>query len=229
VILSNVYWNVNNHNTFEKYAGTFQSIQKLGGISRALTGNTATAFDVSGITAITAGASLKATVFDGNGTYVNGTFSKQWEVESYGLNTEKDDVATGNLYLSSQSATNFSAINTPVKIFGTTSAVNLFRVSSAVANRLTYEGTKTKRFLVMCSLTAVPTSSNIQYSFYIAKNGVILPESKQLRRFVNSSDQESATISCTVVLSPDDYIEVWVENNSNATPLIVETLNLAIK
>jgi hypothetical protein len=229
VIISNIYWNTGNHNTFEKYVGTFQSIQKLGGIFRTLSSNSAIALDVSGITAITSGASLKATLFDGNGTYLTGTFAKQWEVESYGLTTEKDDVASGNLYVSTIATTTFTAANTPAKILGTTTPVNLFRVTSPADNRLTYTGTKTRRFQVICSLSATQVANNMLYSFYVVKNGIILPESKQIRKLVNGSDQESISISCTVSLASNDYIEIWVENNINITGLTVETFNLAIK
>lgn len=227
LFLDNTAWFPNNSNTFEKLAGTFDVIEKLGGFSQAM--GAAVAFDVTGVTTINQAANFKNSAVIGTGTRVNGAFSSKWEVESMGLNTEKDDVATGNLYVSASALTSFAAVNTPVKMLGTTTAANLFRVTSTLSNRLTYTGTKTKRFQLICSLTASQTSSNMEYSFYVYKNGVQLPESRQKMKLVNSTDRASLTISCTVSLASNDYIEIWCENNTNTTGITVETSNIAIK
>lgn len=228
VILNNMLWDITNYNVYEKFIGSFNIIQIIGGDRLVSSGNTATAVHITGITSLNAG-SIKVVMFVGTGTFVTGSFSNAWEVETTGLNTEKDDVAAGNLYISSASTTTFNAINTPVKVKGTTTSASLFRVSSPSSNRLTYTGTKTKRFQVMCSLTATQPSSNKFFSFYIAKNGTILPESRQEVKIINSTDQGPVTLSCTVPLSPNDYIELWVENETNTTDLTVQTMNLSIR
>lgn len=224
----NSLWDNTNHNTYEKFVGTFNVLQILGGDRLTLSANTATALDITGITSLSA-ATLKSAVFFGTGTFVNGSFSNMWEVETYGLNTEKDDVASGNLYISTPVVTIFSANNTPTKVLGTTTSAGLFRVTSSASNRLTYTGNKGRRFQVICSLTGTQTSSNIIYSFYIAKNGIVLPESKQTVKLVNSTDQQSITVSCTVTVVPNDYLELWVENNTNTTSLSMPSMNMAIK
>lgn len=228
VVLNNTLWDASNFNTYEKFVGNFNVIQILGGDRLVSSANSATAVSVSGITALNAG-SIKVVMFVGNGSYVSGTFSNAWEIESTGLNTEKDDVSSGNIYISSASSTTFAAVNTPAKIQGTTTSANLFRVSSSVSNRLVYTGSKTKRFAVICSLSSIASGNNKNFSFYIAKNGSTLPESKQLMKCSSSVDRGSITLSCTVLLAPNDYIEVWCENNTDATALSVESLNLAIK
>src|SRR6185312_10955779 len=148
VVLNNTLWDVSNHNTYETFTGTFNIIQILGGDRLVSSANTATAISISGITSLTAG-SIKVVMFIGSGTYINGTFSNAWEVEATGLNTEKDDVSSGNIYISSSATTNFPSANTPTKIAGTTTSASLFRVTSPTNNRLTYTGTKTRRFLVI--------------------------------------------------------------------------------
>lgn len=228
VVLNNTLWDNSNHGTYEKFVGTFNIIQILGGDRIVSSVNSAIALNVSGITSLVAG-SIKVVMFVGTGTYVIGSFSNAWEVEATGLNTEKDDVAAGNLYISSAATTVISSTGVPVKVSGTTTAVNLFRASSPTNNRLTYTGTKLKKFLVICSLTATQVSTNKYFSFYIAKNGTVLQESRQEIKIINSSDQGPITISCTVPLSPNDYVEVWVENETSSTDLTVQTMNLAIK
>ncbi len=228
VLLNTTLWDVSNYNTYEKFIGTFNVIQILGGDRLVNAANAAIAEDITGITSVAAG-SIKVVMFLGSGTNVIGNFSNSWEIESSGLNTEKDDEASGNLYLTSPNSTTFTAINAAKKLSGTTAAVNIFRVTSPSSNQLTYTGAKSRKFQVICSLSSIASGNNKNFSFYIVKNGVVLNESRQLMKCSSSVDRGSITLSCTVLLSPNDYIEVWGENNSDATSLTVESLNLAIK
>jgi hypothetical protein len=229
LLLDNTAWFSTNTNTFEKLVGSFTMIEKLGGFSNAVSTNSAVGFDVSGVTSISDAATFKNTAMMGSGTRVNGTFSGKWEVECPGITTEKDDVASGNLYLTAATATNFSGANAPTKVLGTTTAVGLFRVSSSGSNRLIYDGIKTRRFSVMGSVSVTSSSANKYFSFYIYKNGVKLPESEQAMRLSTGVDKGSLTITCTVQLSTNDYIEIWAENTSDGASMTVETLNLTIK
>jgi hypothetical protein len=225
----NPVWVGDNHNTYQKLVGTFDNIMITGAEIDVTSAFSGIGVDITGIISIIEGAQIKNSIFIGNGTYVLGSFSGKWEVESYGLNTEKDDVASGNVYISTPAATNFTAANTPIKLSGTTTALDLFRVTAPSSNKLTYTGTKGKRFLVICTLSMTSAGSNKIYSIYLAKNGVILPESKQTRKTVAGTDQSPLSLSCTVLLTTNDYVEIWVENNTDATSMTVLTLNLAIK
>lgn len=229
LFLDNMAWFPTNAGTFEKLVGTFGVIEKLGGFSQPMSASSGIGLDVAGITSITDAGNLKNTAFLGTGTKVSGSFSSKWEVEAPGLTTEKDDVAAGNLYLTAGTATSFSGANIPTKVLGTTTAVGLFRVSSATSNRLAYDGTKTRRFSVMASLSVTAQSANKNFSFYIYKNGVKLPESEQAMRLSTGVDKASITLSCTVQLSTNDYIEIWAANTSDASSMSVETVNLTIK
>ena len=229
LFIENTAWFSTNYNTFEKLTGSFTMIEKLGGFHHCLAANSAIGLDVTGITTITEAATMRNTAMMGNGTRVNGTFSLKWEVECPGIATEKDDVAAGNLYLTSSVLTNFSSVNTPVKVAGTTTSVGLFRVTSPVNNRLVYIGTKTRRFSVTASVSVTSQSANKYFSFFIYKNGVKLPESEQAMRLSSGVDKGSLTVTCTVQLSTNDYIEVWAANTSDNTGVTVETLNIAIK
>lgn len=48
-------------------------------------------------------------------------------------------------------------------------------------------------------------------------------------RLSTGVDKGSLTVSCTLQLSTNDYIEIWAENTSDASSMTVETLNLMIK
>ncbi len=229
LLLDNTAWFSTNYNTFEKLVGTFSMIEKLGGFSHGTSANSAVEFDVSGIISITDAATFKNTAMMGTATRVNGSFSGKWEVECPGITTEKDDVAAGNLYLTSTTTTTFSGANAPAKVLCTTSATGLFRVSSPSNNRLVYDGIKTRRFAVVGSVSVTAQSANKYFSFYIYKNGVKLPESEQAMRLSTGVDKGSLTITCTVQLSTNDYIEIWAANTSDGTSMNVETLNLTVK
>jgi hypothetical protein len=228
VVINSSLWDFTNSNTYEKFIGTFNVIQILGGDRLVNSTNSAIATHISGITTLTL-ASIKVVMYVGTGTYVSGTFSNKWEVEASGLNTVKDDEAGGNLYITSSIATSFSGANNPTKILGTTNSVSLFRVTSSLNNRLTYTGAKARGFQVICSLSAIASGNNKNFSFYIVKNGVILAESKQLLKCSSSVDRGSVTLSCATNLSPNDYIEVWAENNTDGSNLTIESLNLALR
>lgn len=228
LVILNTLWDKGNFNTYERFTGTFNSILKSGGAMQVLSGNSATAVNVSGITGIYAGE-MKNVLFVGTGTYKTGTFSNRWEVESTGITTEKDDVAAGNLYISASAVTSIAAVNTPVKVAGTTTAGSLFRVTSPTNNRLTYTGKKSRRFQVICSVTMVSAGLNKNFSFYIAKNGTVLPESRQQMQLAVTGDRGTITVSCMADMATNDYLEVWVANNSDNTSLTVTLMNLAMK
>ncbi len=225
VSINGVDWNSSNTNTYETFTGAFNAIQVHRGLRYVNSGNTG--LRISGITSITSG-SIKTALFFGTGTLVSGVFTNGWEVESIGLNTEKDDVAGGNVYIKTPALTNIVTVNVPVKIAGTTTSTGLFRVTSPSNNRLTYTGAKTEEFQVICSVTATALSNNKSFSVHIFKNGIRLPQSTQSLKLPSGVAAGSITLSCIVNLVPNDYVEVWVENNSDNTDITFENLNLSI-
>lgn len=230
LLLDNTAWFSTNAGTFEKLVGSFNLIEKLGGFGQPMLANSATALDVSGITSIVETGNLKNTAFIGTGTKVTGTFSKKWEVEAAGLNTEKDAVATGTLYISTPSNTNILSSNTPIKVAGTTTATELVRFTSPANNRLMYDGTKTRTFIVTASMSASGTSGTYIYSFYIYKNGVQIPASRQRTKVYSSSgDIQVVSLVSTVSLAPGDYVEVWTEDNESSVDINVQNMTVSIK
>ncbi len=164
--------------------------------------------------------------FVGNGTRTTGTFSKEWEIDTPGLNTEKDDVANGTIYITTPIATTITAADTPCKVLGTTTSSNLFRFdTNSASNRLRYIGTKTRTFSITGSISI--TSANGQNcSFYIAKNGTIDVSTIVKRKVGANTDIGAAGISGSIILAPNDYIELWVANDSGTASITILTMNL---
>jgi len=232
----NEFWNSTNTGTFINLSGTFNDVQILSGNITADTGETG--LNISSNPTITGAGSISNVDFSGNGTHVNGyttgtypgfKFSNEWIVRSPGLNSEGDEVSTGSLYVTIPVETNIAAANTPIKVAGTTTGLNFFRTSSPVDNRLVYKGTKTRFFSYTVSMSVTAASNNKNFSFYLAKNGVILPESMQRRKIATGADIGSISLSGVVEMATNDYIEIWVENINDATDITAESLNLIIK
>jgi hypothetical protein len=64
---------------------------------------------------------------------------------------------------------------------------------------------------------------------YVAKNGTIIAESEMYG--TTSSSGRAESISCQTILEMEenDYIEIWVENNTAAQNITVEYMNVIIK
>lgn len=231
LLLDNTAWFDDNKGTFEKLSGSFTHINKLGGFSMPMSANSATAFDISAIPTISEAGNLKNTAFLGTGVKVNGSFTKKWEVEAAGIATEKDATATASCYITTSGATGITKANTPVKIIGATTTSELVRFTAPQSNRLQYDGTKSRTFIVNAVLSLTGTSSTAYtYSFYIYKNGVQVPGSRQRTKvYSGSGDIQTVAIVCTVSLAPGDYVEVWAENNNSTDDLTAQNMTLIIK
>lgn len=220
-------WNNNNTGTAFTFDGSFEFISMNGGKLSVDPGETG--IDVSSNPTLSSRAKLENLSFVNSGTYINGTFSKEWEVEASGIDTKKDDNATGSIYISSTSTTNVTGKDIPVKVSGTTSSANLFRVDTdSQDNRLRYIGTKTRFFNVIATFS-MEGGRNDTIAFYIYKNGVAEPSIFVLNRIESANDIGAATIMGTVQLSTNDYVELWLENKSANADVTIEAMNFIIK
>lgn len=254
LLLSNQAWFSSNSGTYEKLTGVFGLVEKISGFSTV--SGSAIAFDVSANPSVSSGV-LLSTVFSGTssnpyisryttGSYTGYNFTNAWTVNCPGIPVESDNVATGNIYYNGTITTGFiQTVNNqnPFNLQGnsnsnTNTAVNLFRMSSPQNNRLTYLGKKTRTFQVNAALS-VRGSDNVGsfYAFFIQKNGTtMLTETNTIMRVNNTSDVVSNSISGTVELAPNDYIEIWGQrlvtstgNQNTATNIVVFSLNVNIK
>ena len=153
LLLDNQAWFGNNMGTFEKYEGTFSSIQKQGGFCDV--NGAAIGVDVSSNPTISGDGTMFGVNFTGTlstGLYVNkytvGSYSgfhfnNKWDVNCSGIPVEGDVVANGDLNfdypVGSGALTTLSG--TPTKLLGVTNSNNLYRSSrGGVNNRIQYLG-----------------------------------------------------------------------------------------
>jgi hypothetical protein len=243
LLLSNTAWFGNNSGTYEKLGGTFGLVAKQGGFSEVV--GTSIGFDVSGNPTITGDAVLEGTVFTGTltsgkyvnaytvGTYSGYNFTNKWSVRSPGIPTEVDAVATGDINfdypVGSGATTNLNPTGTNVKLSGVTTSNNLFRFSrGATDNRLQYLGSKKRFFRVSGAASFQASASGSVYIFFIAKNGVVINQSKVYINSNSVNDILAPPIETIVELTTNDYIEVYAQRFSGTGNILTVSLNLVV-
>lgn len=135
-----------------------------------------------------------------------------------------------NYYMSANAtATNVISVNTPLKIDGATTASSINQKFSHSSNRATYVGGLLRDFKVSAVASVTAAASNLQIGFYVAKNGTVIPESEMYVTTNAASRAESVAIHTLVSLTTNDYIEIWVENDTNSTDVTVTYLNVIVE
>ncbi len=225
LLLSNQGWFGNNAGTFETFTGSFDLIQKVSGFSTV--NGSAVGIDVSNNPAVTDGVII-GTAFSGTSTtfidkyttntYPGYSFTNKWTVDCPGISKESDDDATGNVYYTAASVYTISN-NNAAKVQVTTTPTRMLRTSTdngsgAMSNRLVYEGSKTRNFIVNAALSYTATGGS-QFRFSIFKNGVEVPGTSVLINTLVTNQNQSVAILGTVDLKPNDYIEVYVQKTSS--------------
>jgi len=244
LLLSNQSWFEGNGGIYETFTGTFDQIQKVGGLSTVTAG--ATGLDVSSNPSVGEGILLSA-VFSGDGTYINKytsgsypgyNFTNAWAVNCPGIPRESDDVATGDINLNaavgSGALTTFSGTGTGSrkKVSGTTTSNSLFRFIKDGDNKIIYDGSK-KRYFQISGSVSYQATDDITAILYIAKNGSVVTETKVYGRgatgFFTNAGILALPIIGTIELAKGDFIEIWAERYSGSGNMQTLSLNLTAR
>ncbi|WP_339838960.1 hypothetical protein [uncultured Flavobacterium sp.] len=242
LLLDNQGWFGNNTGVFEKFEGTFGSIQKQGGFSDV--NGAAIGMDFSLNPLINADGIIENVNFAGTlstgkyvnpytgaGTYAGFNFNNKWNVNCSGIPYEGDRVAVGDINydypVGSGASTTLSG--TAVKLLGTTTSNNLYRASrNGVDNRIQYLGNKKRFFKIGGSASFQATATNTIYIFYIAKNGTVVNQSKVYVNSNSTTDILAVPLQSIVELSPNDYVEVFAQRFSGTGNILTVSMNLII-
>lgn len=168
--------------------------------------------------------------FSGGGNYTTGVqFSdnKSLFVNCRGISNSAE---IANYHMANNATlTDIITINTPVKVAGTTTASSINQRFTHSNNRVTYIGAITRSFRVASVASVTSSSANKQIGFYVAKNGVVIDESEMYMTTNTNSRAESIAIQTIVTLSTNDYLEIYVENSTDATDITVTFLNTIVE
>jgi hypothetical protein len=131
------------------------------------------------------------------------------------------NAARGMAYMQGNAvATAIATQDVPVLIGGTwlSGAAESFSVSAA--GRLTYTGINAQVFNIDAAISAIAASGSPDCSLSIAKNGVVIAATKIGNRLENTHDHNLSTL-WNLSLSTNDYIELFIENNSSTVDFTV--------
>lgn len=132
--------------------------------------------------------------------------------------------AYGGFHVSTPAATTIASGGTYAKMAGTTTA------STATAdigtgltnNRLVYTGVVPRHFIVNAAATVAPasgTNQDIGMQLYVyddsASSGALVAQSK-VNAFDAGTDGEVISLTANVTLDTDDYMELWIANETGA-------------
>jgi hypothetical protein len=123
--------------------------------------------------------------------------------------------------------TTISGSGTPTKV-NTTSILGGARGFLHTDNRLTYTATTTgQTFEIMGTVSGEAASGSQSAEFYIYKNGTTqVPATSSETEFTSS--QRSLSITGTLSLGENDYIELWAQNNTSNKNLEVKNFTVRI-
>jgi hypothetical protein len=166
--------------------------------------------------------------FSGGATYVGGTNYTSNNALFQNCRGITNSANVGQMYFINDATPNSIASQGVFeKIEGTTIASSINQKFSHSLNRLTYVGGLTKEFVITasCSANSVTTPSAVLL-VRIAKNGATIAESESQVTTSNIGRNENFYCQAIVNLAPNDYIELFIANDTSTNSVIVTDLNL---
>jgi hypothetical protein len=116
------------------------------------------------------------------------------------------------------------------KIVGNTTASSINQKFTHTSNRLTYTGGLNRSFKVTGFISANSVTTNIVTILVrIAKNGTTIAESEAQATTSATGRNESFPCQAIVELAPNDFIEMFIANATNANNLLVTELNVVVE
>lgn len=116
-------------------------------------------------------------------------------------------------------ATVIAIIDTPVLVAGTWTCERESQFTCTTAGRFTYNGERALTSPIDVILTIDPVSDST-VTVYVALNGTIINNSG-IQQFTKASDPGNVNTMWQIELVQNDFIEVFVENNSSTSNLVV--------
>lgn len=166
--------------------------------------------------------------FSGGATYVAGVQHDDNKALFQNCKGISNTAEVGQMYFTNNATQNAIATTGVFeKIEGTTTASNQTEKFSHTNNRLTYTGGITREFVLTasCSAQAIQTNATT-ITIRLAKNGVTIEESESQATTSATGRNENFYCQALVELAQNDYVELFIANQTNANSLLVTELNV---
>lgn len=105
-------------------------------------------------------------------------------------------------------------------------AGHMFSNGGSNNGRLTYTGGEMKHFHIACTISINCATNNQNLIFAVAKNGVVIPESRVIQRTGGASDIQSTAIHVAEHLANGDYLELYAGNMTTTGEIKIHSINL---
>lgn len=166
--------------------------------------------------------------FSGSGTYLGSADSTSNAALFNGCTGITNSASAASYYMHlNATATTITGVSVYAKVAGTTtqSYAKKFTLSN---NRATFTGGIAGTFRIVASI-ALTSGNNNDVDAAIAKNGTVLTETKMRATTSSGGRVESMVAAGIVDLTTNDYIEIWVDNDSSATNITVVDMVVVIE
>jgi len=206
---------INNIRNIESGSGILANVSASNGVE--IKHNfTASAVGTPVLLSTTATSPIVASLVAGSGIALAVSGTTGIEISSVANAIYAQSTMHGN-----STATTISVAGTSVLAAGTwvTGLVSSFVATTG--GRLTYSGTPTAVVGVQASVTLKPVSgSNKSISVYLAKNGTAVAAAR-ITRTVSASETGNMSLFYNISLATDDYLELFVANDTNTIDVLV--------
>lgn len=169
--------------------------------------------------------------FSGGATYISGVQYNDNKSLFINCKNINNTAEVGQMYFINSATPNVIATQSVFeKIEGTTTPSVQNEKFSHSIGRLTYSGGITREFVVTasCSANSVVTNA-VTITVRIAKNGVTVAESESQATTSATNRNENFYCQALVTLSQNDYIELFIANQTNANSLLVTEMNVLVR
>jgi hypothetical protein len=123
--------------------------------------------------------------------------------------------------------TTIASTATPVKVSGTFVIGDISADFTALTNgRITFTGTASRHIINALATLDASSGSNHKISLYIAKNGAVV--STKMTDTISAGAPRAIATFFAGTLNPNDYIEIFVRNESTTDSVIAVNAVLSI-
>ena len=136
--------------------------------------------------------------------------------------------SVGAFHLSTAIETSIITQGVAVKIAGSTLGFASNVDFTVTDNRLTYDGTLTKTFLLEASMTFQAASNNQTLGLSFGVNGIVNTTTIQQQRMGATADPFTISLTAHLRLVKDDFLEIFVSNETSTGNVTANFMNVTV-
>lgn len=135
--------------------------------------------------------------------------------------------AHGTMYMTTPAETSISGVDTWTKVAGTTTLLSGTRFDMPANNQLRYTGTPDVHVHVAVTIAFVAATGSQDLQFRVVKNGNTTATdavASTAATKLGGADVNSTAVHYDVMMSTNDYIELYVQNTTSGANMTVENM-----